>query len=395
MVLGGLGTDTGGSVRGPASFCGHTGLKVSFGRVPKWGCVPLGYSLDSIGPMARSAWDCAAILNVIAGADSRDVNAATTPVVDYLEGIDEGVAGLSIGVPTEYFFDHEKLEPGQKAAVEAVVTRLDELGAGVREVRLPHSDLAKEANMLTLLAEALSYHRLDMASERWTEYGANTRQIIGQAALFSAADYVPSAPGVHRLPHAGSVAVDDMPLDKAALIGCAVTTGVGAALNTAKVEPGSTVAVFGAGGIGLSAIQGARIAGARMIIAVDIIESKLGTARDFGATHSVDASSSDPVDAIRELTGGGADYTFEAIGLKIAAEQCFEAIRRGGLATIIGVMPLGQKVELDGPSFLQEKKIQGSSMGSNRFRIDMPRYIEFYQQGRLLLDEMVTRTGAG
>ena len=190
MVLGGLGTDTGGSVRGPASFCGHTGLKVSFGRVPKWGCVPLGYSLDSIGPMARSAWDCAAILNVIAGADSRDVNAAATRVDDYLEGIDGGIAGLSVGVPTEYFFDHEKLEPGQKAAVEAVIARLDELGADVREVRLPHSDLAKEANMVTLLAEALSYHRLDMASERWTEYGANTRQIIGQAALFSAADYV-------------------------------------------------------------------------------------------------------------------------------------------------------------------------------------------------------------
>jgi S-(hydroxymethyl)glutathione dehydrogenase/alcohol dehydrogenase len=169
---------------------------------------------------------------------------------------------------------------------------------------------------------------------------------------------------------------------------------VGAALNTAKVEPGSTVAVFGAGGIGLSAIQGARIAGARMIIAVDTVESKLGTARDFGATHSVDASSSDPVEAIRDLTGGGADYTFEAIGLKIAAEQCFESIRRGGLATIIGMIPQGQKVELDGASFYsQEKKIQGSSMGSNRFRIDMPRYIDFYQQGRLLLDEMVTRTG--
>ncbi len=186
---------------------------------------------------------------------------------------------------------------------------------------------------------------------------------------------------------------DDMPLDKAALIGCAVTTGVGAALNTARVEPGSTVAVFGAGGVGLSAIQGARIAGARMIIAVDIFESKLGTAREFGATHSVDASTTDPVDSIRELTGGGADYTFEAIGLKTAVEQCFEAIRRGGLATIVGVMPQGQKVELDGVSFLQEKKIQGSSMGSNRFRIDIPRYIEFYRQGRLLLDEMVTRTG--
>ncbi len=104
--------------------------------------------------------------------------------------IDDGIAGLRVGVPTEYFFDHAKLEPAQKAAVEAVIARLEDLGADVREVHLPHSDLAKEANTLTLLAEALSYHRLDMASERWTDYGANTRQIIGQAALFSAADYV-------------------------------------------------------------------------------------------------------------------------------------------------------------------------------------------------------------
>ncbi len=186
---------------------------------------------------------------------------------------------------------------------------------------------------------------------------------------------------------------DDMPLDAAALIGCGVTTGVGAALNTAKVEPGSTVAVFGCGGVGLSVIQGALIAGARQIIAVDTVESKLATARELGATHSVDASSGDPVQAIKDLTGGGADYTFEAIGLKIAAEQCFEAIRRGGTATIIGMIPQGQKIELDGPSFLQEKKIQGSSMGSNRFRVDMPRYIDFYMQGRLKLDEMITRTG--
>ncbi|HJM89809.1 MAG TPA: Zn-dependent alcohol dehydrogenase [Dehalococcoidia bacterium] len=185
----------------------------------------------------------------------------------------------------------------------------------------------------------------------------------------------------------------DIDFDRAALIGCGVTTGVGSVLNTAKIEAGSTVAVFGAGGVGLSAIQGARIGGARMIIAVDVVESKLATARELGATHSVDASSRDPVDAIRDLTGGGADYSFEAIGLKIAAEQCFEAIRPGGTATIIGMIPVGQKIELDGPSFLREKKIQGSSMGSNRFRSDMPKYIDFYLQGRLNLDDMITRRG--
>lgn len=186
---------------------------------------------------------------------------------------------------------------------------------------------------------------------------------------------------------------NEMPLDAAALIGCGVTTGVGAALNTAQVQPGSTVAVFGTGGVGLSAIQGARIAGARMIIAVDVYEHKLATAKEMGATHGVDASSTDAVKAIRELSGGGVDYAFEAIGLKKAAEQCFEVIKNGGVATIIGMIPVGQKVELDGPSFLREKKIQGSSMGSNKFRIHMPQYIDFYRQGRLKLDEMITRRG--
>src|SRR6202045_2745973 len=186
---------------------------------------------------------------------------------------------------------------------------------------------------------------------------------------------------------------DDMPLDRAALIGCGVTTGVGAALNTAKVEPGSTVAVFGAGGIGLSAIHGARIAGAAMIIAGDMFEHKLATAKRFGATHTVDASSADPVEAIQKLTEGGVDYSFEAIGLKKAAEQCFDALAPGGTATVIGMIPVGQKVEIDGPKLLTERRIQGSLMGSNRFRIDMPRYIDFYLQGRLNLDDMISRRG--
>src|SRR5262249_26515033 len=119
----------------------------------------------------------------------------------------------------------------------------------------------------------------------------------------------------------GLVKIDDsMPLDRAALIGCGVTTGVGAALNTARVEPGSTVAVFGAGGVGLAAIQGARIAGARMIIAVDKVDSKLAKAKELGATHTVNAGADDPVRTIRTMTNGGVDYSFEAIGLKIAAE---------------------------------------------------------------------------
>src|SRR5918995_6437733 len=183
----------------------------------------------------------------------------------------------------------------------------------------------------------------------------------------------------------------EMPLDRAALIGCGVTTGVGAVLNTARIEAGSTVAVFGAGGVGLATIQGARIAGARMIISVDTVEAKFKYAREVGATHTVDASKDDPVKAIRTLTGGGVDYSFEAIGLKIAAEQSFDCLKPGGTATVIGMIPVGQKIELDGPSFLREKKIQGCTMGSNRFKVDMPRYIEFYRQGRLKPREMITR----
>ncbi len=185
---------------------------------------------------------------------------------------------------------------------------------------------------------------------------------------------------------------EDFPLDRAALIGCGVTTGVGAVLNTAKIEPGSTVAVFGAGGVGLAAIQGARIAGARKIIAVDMFEGKLAMAKRLGATDTVDASSSDPVDEIRKMTDGvGVDYSFEAIGLKKVAEQAFVALKPGGTATVIGMIPVGQKVELDGYMFLTERKLQGSNMGSNRFRIDMPKYIDFYLQGRLNLDDMISQ----
>jgi S-(hydroxymethyl)glutathione dehydrogenase / alcohol dehydrogenase len=183
---------------------------------------------------------------------------------------------------------------------------------------------------------------------------------------------------------------EDMPLDKAALIGCGVTTGVGAVMNTAKVAPGETVAVIGCGGIGLNAIQAAAIVGAGRIIAIDRIASKLQMAADFGATDLVDASEADPTLAVLELTGGGVDHAFEAIGLKTTAEQAFNLLAKGGTATIIGMIPLGESVELSGFQFLLEKKIQGSNMGSNRFRVDMPKYVDWYLAGRLKLDELVS-----
>jgi S-(hydroxymethyl)glutathione dehydrogenase/alcohol dehydrogenase len=183
---------------------------------------------------------------------------------------------------------------------------------------------------------------------------------------------------------------DDMPLDRAALIGCGVTTGLGAVFRTARVEPGETVAVIGCGGIGLNCVQGARIAGAARIIAVDMLPGKLEMARNFGATDVVNASEGDPVAQVKELSGGGVHHAFEAIGLKQTAEQAFSMLARGGTATVIGMIPFGTKVELDGFEFLSEKRMQGSNMGSNRFRVDMPRYIEMYLQGRLMLDELVS-----
>jgi S-(hydroxymethyl)glutathione dehydrogenase/alcohol dehydrogenase len=190
--------------------------------------------------------------------------------------------------------------------------------------------------------------------------------------------------------HAVAKVRKDMPLDRAALIGCGVTTGVGAVIHTAAVEPGSTVAVIGCGGVGLSCITGAEIAGASRIIAVDTLASKLELARKFGATEVVNATDNDPVEAVRELTGGGVHYAFEAIGLKVTTEQAFKMIRSGGCATVIGMIPVGTMVEIHGPEFLREKKLQGSNMGSNRFRVDMPRYVEFYLAGKLHLDDMIS-----
>jgi len=183
----------------------------------------------------------------------------------------------------------------------------------------------------------------------------------------------------------------EMPLDRAALIGCAVTTGVGAVVHTARVQPGETVAVIGCGGIGLATINGAAIAGAGRIIAIDRVPGKLALAKQFGATDVVDAADADVVDAVRALTRGGVHHAFEAIGLKQTAEQAFSMLRRGGTATVIGMIAPGVKIELKGTDFLAEKRIQGSMMGSNRFPVDMPRLVDFYLSGKLKLDQLISR----
>jgi S-(hydroxymethyl)glutathione dehydrogenase/alcohol dehydrogenase len=210
-------------------------------------------------------------------------------------------------------------------------------------------------------------------------------QEIGQFAnLGSFAEYML----VHE--HAVAKIREDMPLDRAALIGCGVTTGVGSVIHTAKVEPGATVAVIGCGGIGLSCINGAYIAGASRVIAIDMVPSKLELARKFGATDVISARDDDVIEQVKALTDGGVHYSFESIGLKVTAEQAFNMLRNGGTATIIGMIPPGDMVSVHGVDFLFEKKLQGSFMGSNRFRVDMPRYVDLYLQGRLHLDDLVS-----
>ncbi|WP_067663088.1 Zn-dependent alcohol dehydrogenase [Nocardia miyunensis] len=183
-----------------------------------------------------------------------------------------------------------------------------------------------------------------------------------------------------------------MPLHTASILGCAVTTGLGAVFRSARVTPGSTVLVIGTGGVGMAAIQGARIAGASRIIAVDVVAAKLAEAKVFGATDVVDAREHDPVEAVRELTGGGVEFAFEAVGNARTVEQAFAALAPGGCATVIGMVPDGSAISIRGAElFLQEKRLQGSFMGSNQFKTDIPRFVDLYLQGRLRLDEMVSR----
>jgi S-(hydroxymethyl)glutathione dehydrogenase/alcohol dehydrogenase len=184
---------------------------------------------------------------------------------------------------------------------------------------------------------------------------------------------------------------DDMPLDRAALIGCGVTTGVGAALKTAKVEAGSTCAVIGCGGVGLSIIQGCRIAGAARIIAVDTQDAKLELARQVGATDVVNGADGDAAAQVVDATSGGVHYAFEAIGLNVTVQQAVAMTRKGGATVMVGVVAVGETVNLPGFDIvINEKRVLGSLMGSNAFRVDMPRYIEFYLNGQLMLDEIIS-----
>lgn len=184
----------------------------------------------------------------------------------------------------------------------------------------------------------------------------------------------------------------DMPLDRAALLACGVITGLGAVVNTARVRPGESVAVIGAGGVGINAIQGAALAGAYPIVAVDRLGTKLAAAQAFGATHAINAAEQDAIAALKQLTSrGGVDYAFVTVGNPAAVAQALRMIRPTGTVVVVGIPPEGSTVELPlGPFVQNERKIIGSFMGSTRLSVDIPRLVELYWHGRLRLDELIT-----
>ena len=191
----------------------------------------------------------------------------------------------------------------------------------------------------------------------------------------------------------GAVAVpEDVPFEIAAVVGCAVATGVGAVMHTAQARPGLPAAVIGCGGVGLSAVQGCKLAGCNPIIAIDVMESKLAFARALGATHTIDSSAVDLVDALRELTGLGPEYVFDSVGAAQTIEAALRAVRPGGAATIVGLHAAKSEAAIPaGVLVLQNKRLLGSFVGSIRPRLDLPMLLELYRAGKLQLDELITK----
>ena len=184
----------------------------------------------------------------------------------------------------------------------------------------------------------------------------------------------------------------EIPLDRASVIGCAVTTGAGTIFNACKVTPGETVAVIGCGGVGLATINAAKIAGAGRIIAADAVPEKRALAIKLGATDVVDALADNAAAQIQELTKGGVDHAIEAVGRPASGELAVKSLKRGGTATILGMMPLSHQVGLSAMDLLSGKKLQGAIMGGNRFPVDIPRLVDFYMRGLLDLDSIISET---
>ena len=235
-----------------------------------------------------------------------------------------------------------------------------------------------DAHMATSTTMMDGTHRLHKGDLNFTP--------LSKLACFSQYSVVPEAACVP--------CPKELPLDKAAIIGCCVTTGVSAAITAAKVETGSTVAVVGCGGVGLNVLQGAMLANASKIIAVDINEGRLEFAMQFGATHTVNPSHQNALHRVMEITGGlGADYTFEVFGSSETVDMAYNMARKGGTVTVVGIPPDGDIPSIDAVALVrQEKTLKGSYYGSARMQDDMPKMVDLYMSGRLNLDALVTHT---
>ena len=287
--------------------------------------------------------------------------------------------GLGMAFPTPFVLGHEPA-----GVVEAV-------GPGVRHLKAGDHVVACLSAFCGHCERCVTGRSFQCFTDEWarrqdepTRLSRNGEPVHQHIGLAGFAEYM--LVGQHNVVKVR----EDMPLDKACLLGCGVLTGVGAVLNTAEVQPGSSVAVIGCGGVGLSVIQGARLAHAGTIVAVDVDDAKLGLAETLGATHSVNAATSDAVAAVQQLTRGGADYVFEAIGKSATVQQALAMCGGNGLLTVVGIMDLSESITVGGLDLMMGKKVQQSMMGSNRFVADIPRLVDHYLAGRLDLDGIVS-----
>ena len=235
-------------------------------------------------------------------------------------------------------------------------------------------------NYCATAGNAMSVGGLFDGTSRLSQNGEKLNHFLTVASF---AEYV-------VVPASGAVVIPkEMPLDRAALISCAVLTGYGAVINTAKVKPGSTVAIFGCGGVGLNIVQGARMAGATTIIAVDVTQEKLDLAKKVGATHVINGATSDPVAMVKEICGG-VDYAFEALGRESTIQQAWGAVGVDGTLILVGLMKNGATITLDAGPFVNEQSIKGCYFGSANLRKDVPALVKSYLNGELFLDELIS-----
>jgi S-(hydroxymethyl)glutathione dehydrogenase/alcohol dehydrogenase len=279
--------------------------------------------------------------------------------------------------------------PGHEAAgiVEAV-------GSEVRTVKVGDA-------VITCLSAFCGHCEYCVSGRMSLCLGGDTRRKQGEPARLTRPDGSPVAQMLNLSAYAEMMLVHehacvaihpDMPLPQASVIGCAVTTGAGTIFNACKVTPGETVAVIGCGGVGLATINAAKIAGAGRIIAADPIPEKRALAMKLGATDVVDALADDAAAQIIELSKGGVDHAIEAVGRPASGTLAVKSLKRGGTATILGMMPLQHQVGLSAMDLLSGKKLQGAIMGGNRFPVDIPRLVDFYMRGLLDLDSIISET---